>query len=86
MKMPKTKFTNCGLQEVDFSEAVLTASQFEKCDLSGAIFDSTNLEAADLRTSFNYSINPQTNKIRKARFSLEGVVGLLYTFDIVIER
>ena len=85
MKIPKTKFINCGLEEVDFVETDLNTCLFDKCNFSGAIFDHTNLEGADLRTSFNYSINPQSNKIKKAKFSLQGVTGLLDKFDIEIE-
>ena len=86
MKLARIRFINCDLQEVDFTEADLNNSVFSNCDLSGAIFDNTNLEKADLRTSFNYSINPQSNKIKRAKFSLEGVVGLLDKFDIEIEN
>jgi len=69
MKLPKTKFRNCGLQEVDFAEADLSNALFERCDLQGAIFDHTILEKTDFRTSFNYSIDPEINKMKKARFS-----------------
>jgi fluoroquinolone resistance protein len=44
------------------------------------------LEKADLRTAYNYSIDPSINKIKKAKFSLPGVVGLLSKYDIEIER
>jgi hypothetical protein len=43
------------------------------------------LEKADLRTSYNYSIDPETNKIRKARFALLGIRGLLEKYDIPID-
>ncbi|MCW8795447.1 MAG: hypothetical protein OQK67_00080 [Chlorobium sp.] len=37
-------------------------------------------------SAYNYSINPETNRIRKARFSLSGLAGLLDVYDIEIER
>jgi len=37
-----------------------------------------------LRTAFNYSLNPELNKIKKAKFSLPAVVGLLDKYDIEI--
>jgi hypothetical protein len=43
------------------------------------------LEKADFRTAFNYSINPETNRIKKAKFSKEGLNGLLDKYDIEIE-
>jgi fluoroquinolone resistance protein len=84
-KLPKTTFRNCGLEEVDFAEADLNHSIFDKCNLQGALFENTNLEHADLRTSEYYTINPESNKIRKAKFSLAGVAGLLGKYDIIIE-
>ena len=84
LKIPRTIFKNCGLQEVDFVEADLSNSAFESCDLTGAIFESTNLEKADLRSSVHYSINPEINKIKKAKFSLPAVIGLLDKYQIEI--
>lgn len=85
LKLKKTIFRNCSLQEVDFAEADLNSAVFENCDLKGAIFESTLLEKADFRTSYNYSINPELNRVKKAQFSLPGVVGLLDKYDIVIK-
>lgn len=73
------------LEEVDFSEAELTGSQFTECDFRGAMFDQTNLEKADFRSSINYSIDPEANRIRKSKFSREGAMGLLAKYDILIE-
>jgi uncharacterized protein YjbI with pentapeptide repeats len=85
LNLKKTSFTQCGMNEVDFSEASLTEALFSACDLNGATFDQTHLEKADLRTSFNYIIDPDKNYIKKAKFSREGVVGLLGKYDIEIE-
>jgi uncharacterized protein YjbI with pentapeptide repeats len=84
-KLTKTNFTNCILHEVDFTSADLTQAVFTHCDLSGAIFDNTILEKADLRTAYNYDINPAHNRIKKARFSAAGISGLLHQYDIEIE-
>ncbi|UPQ74796.1 pentapeptide repeat-containing protein [Chryseobacterium nepalense] len=72
--------------EVDFSDADLSLAIFNNCDLSGAVFDNTNLEKADFRTSVNYSIDPSQNKLKKARFSLSQVHGLLLQFNIEIDK
>jgi fluoroquinolone resistance protein len=52
--------------------------------LAGATFDNTNLEKADFTTAFNYLIDPDTNRIKKAKFALPGVLALLNKHDIVI--
>ncbi len=68
-----------------FLEANLTSAMFVRCDLSKTIFERSNLEKADFTSSRNYSINPETNKLKKTKFSLPDVVGLLDNLDIIIE-
>ena len=86
MSIKKTIFKNSQLQETDFTEADLTSALFENCNMSQATFDQTNLEKADFRTSYNYSIDPENNRLKKAKFSMESVTGLLDKYDIEIER
>jgi uncharacterized protein YjbI with pentapeptide repeats len=81
----ETVFKKCLLLETDFAASDLTACVFELCDLSGALFDNTILEKADLRTSFHFSINPASNRIKKAKFSLSGLAGLLENYDLEID-
>ncbi len=80
-----TLFKDCSLQETDFTEADLSNANLNNCNLKGAIFENTVLEKADLRTSYHYSIDPDINKITKAKFSLQGLRGLLDKYDIIIE-
>jgi fluoroquinolone resistance protein len=84
-RLKKASFIQCSLQEVDFTDADLSGASLAGCDLSQAVFDNTILEGTDLRGSMNYTIDPQRNRIRKAKFSANGVAGLLNGFGIVIE-
>jgi len=84
LKLKKTRFKNCNLQETDFTEADLSSSVFDNCDMQRAIFHKTILEKADFRSSFNYSIDPEQNRITKARFNRMWVVGLLDKYRIEI--
>ncbi len=84
VKMKSTLFSNSKLMEVDFTEAVLSRSNFDNCDLQGAKFEQANLEKVDFRTSVNYSIDPQLNMLKRAKFSLTGIQGLLDKYDIEI--
>lgn len=84
-KIGKVVFKNCQLHEVDFAEADLTKAVFDGCDLMLAVFDRTILEKADLRTARHYSIDPENNRLKKARFSIFGVSGLLDKYEIDIE-
>ncbi len=85
-KLKKTVFRNTSLQEVDFAAAELADAVFDNCDLAFATFDNTNLERADFRTAVNYSIDPELNRVKKAKFSLPGIAGLLSKYDIDIEH
>lgn len=85
MKLKKIQFKNSSLHETDFTEADLTSAVFDNCDLKGAMFENTILEKADLRTAYNYSIDPELNKIKKARFSMPAVTRLLDKYDILID-
>ncbi|TRX56203.1 pentapeptide repeat-containing protein [Fulvivirga sp. M361] len=83
--MKNAYFKNCSLKEVDFSEANLTNARFLNCDLTGTSFDRTQLGKADFRTSYNFTLDPETNVIKGARFSREGIIGLLSKYNIHIE-
>jgi len=85
LKIKGRQFQNCSLNDTDFARADLTGTKFYNCDMRGAIFESTILEKSDLSTSFNFLIDPENNRLKKARFSLQGIPGLLGKYDIVIE-
>ena len=84
-KLKKTRFKNCKLREADFTEADLSNSTFDNCDLQRTVFSKTNLEKADFYSSFSYSIDPENNRIKKAKFSRSGILGLLDKYDIQID-
>ncbi|KAF1079090.1 MAG: hypothetical protein GQF41_4605 [Candidatus Rifleibacterium amylolyticum] len=85
MCLKGTKFKDSSLQEADFARSDLAGAEFANCDLLRAVFVNTNLEKADFRTSYNYAFDPGQNRIKKAKFSLPGVLGLLSCYDIVID-
>jgi uncharacterized protein YjbI with pentapeptide repeats len=83
--LKNTLFSGCRLHEADFSGADLSGANLEDCDLSGAVFEATNLEKADLRTAHHFVIDPQRNRVKGARFSMNGLPGLLSGHRLVIE-
>ena len=85
LDLKNTLFSDCSLQETDFSECNLSGASFKECNLLDTVFDRTNIEKADFRSAFNYRIDPNNNKIKKARFSVAGLGGLLTTYQIDIE-
>jgi uncharacterized protein YjbI with pentapeptide repeats len=85
LELKGMSFKDCNLQEVDFTEANLSKATFDNCDLMKAVFDETNIESADFYSAYNYNINPENNQLKKAKFSKEGVLGLLEKYQILIK-
>lgn len=84
-KNRKANFINCSLKGTDFSETDLTSSIFEKCDLSAAVFMRSTLSSVNFVSSFNFTIDPEKNLLRKAKFSADGLIGLLENYGIIVE-
>ncbi|WP_367754330.1 pentapeptide repeat-containing protein [Flavobacterium sp. WC2421] len=84
-KMPKTKFNSCSLQEVTFVGTNLTQAIFDDSNLEGAIFNNTQLAGADFSKASNFKIDPEFNPMKKAKFSTQGIIGLLDKYDIKIQ-
>lgn len=82
--LKNSKFVKCNLTGVDFTEANLQGVVLEECDLKNAVFQNSNLEKTDFRTSFNFIIHPEHNKMKKAKFAMNGVQGLLSSYGIEI--
>lgn len=85
MKLGRTSFISCQLQGVDFGGAELKGVSLKSCDFLNAIFENTNLEKADFSKSIHYSIDPEMNKVKGAKFSLPEVVGLLHKYNLQID-
>lgn len=79
-----TKFSNCRLTEVDFTEAGLEGVSFEGCQLTGSVFQMSNLEKANFTGAQGFIIDPSNNRMKGAKFSQEGLAGLLIPFGIEI--
>lgn len=85
LKIKGTSFTNCSLIAVDFMATDLTEVIFENCDLYRSEFAKAVANKANFKTSYNYTIDPKVTKLKKAVFALEGLKGLLYKHEIVVQ-
>lgn len=79
-------FKSSVAREADFAEANLSDVNCRGTDFAGARFSTTNLSKADFRGATNYSIRPDSNKLKKAKFSLPEATLLLYGLDIELEE
>jgi uncharacterized protein YjbI with pentapeptide repeats len=73
-------FTNCTLNLSSFYKRNMKKTTFTNC-----IIHEVDFTEVDLSTSYNYIIDPEKNKIKKAKFALNGLLGLLSKYDIVVE-
>jgi len=85
LKLKGMIFKDSSMQDVEFAEADLTNVSFLNCDLHRANFEHTILEGADLRSAYNFSIDPEVNKIKKARFAQDNLSGLLHKYNLRID-
>ena len=84
VKLVKASFSTCRLQHVEFENAQLKEVNFTESDLLGAHFLQTNLEKANFVGATNYQLDPDQNIIKGAKFSMDGLPGLLQKFKIKI--
>lgn len=85
MKIPKISIVDSSLLDCAFMECELAGSVFRNVDFQDTTFQDCDLSKADFREARNYKINTTSNRVRKARFSLPEVVGLLDNLDVIIE-
>lgn len=84
-KMAKTTFINSSLKSAEFTNTNLHKALFDNTDLQNAVFDQANLQGANLVSAYNYTIDPERNNIKKAKFSVHGLAGLLARHNISVE-
>lgn len=85
LKLPRTVFTGCSIVASDFMASDLTEAVFDACNLHKTVFIDTIANKTDFFTSFNYEIDPERNKLKKAIFSKEGLRGLLTRHGLVVK-
>ena len=86
LDLRKCAIVDCAAREADFSETNLSEANLRGTDFSGARFSNTKLEKADLRNAVNYAIDPNENRIKKAKFSLPEAMSLLQGLGIEVEE
>ncbi len=84
MELKKQKFADCKLIGVDFSGSKLPQALFDGCDMENAIFFNTDLTSANFSRATNMSLDPNQNTIHKAKFTIDGLPGLLTKYKLEI--
>ena len=76
----KCRLVDCDLTGCDFREADFSDTRFERVAIRQC-----NFEKADFRTSQGYAIDPGSNQVRKAKFSLPEAQSFLSFLGIDLE-
>lgn len=82
--LKKTKLIGCSLKGASFINCDLAGAVFKDCNLELGIFVNNTLTQVDFSTSYNLTIDPEQNKLKKTKFSLHSLPGLLTKYDLVI--
>lgn len=83
--LKKTRFSGCIVRNSDFMECDIREATFISTSLEGTVFQKCNLEKADLTGARDYSIDPASNRLARARFSLPEAQSFLGFLGIEIE-
>lgn len=83
--LKKTRFVDCSLKEARFMHCDLSGALFRNCNLELTLFAGNTLTQVDFSTSYNLTLDPDGNKLKKTKFSLHSLPGLLTKYDIVVD-
>ncbi|MBN2830324.1 MAG: pentapeptide repeat-containing protein [Candidatus Cloacimonetes bacterium] len=82
LDLSKTVFSGCNIFETDFIGTNLTGSNFSYSEFQNVTFHNTILINADFTNAHEYQINPLSNQIKNAKFSLPDAVSLLSNMGV----
>jgi len=84
LDMNESEFIDCTIYQSDFYQSKLKKSNFSDSDLKDTIFENTDLTETDFCNAKNYSINPMTNKVKNAEFTMPDAICLLDALEVKI--
>jgi fluoroquinolone resistance protein len=86
LKMKRASFLDCRIDECDFEDAFLVEAKFDDSVFRETLFHGCDLERASFLEASGYAIDPRTNKVRKAVFSVPDVLSLVECLGVVIKN
>ncbi|MCP4913200.1 MAG: pentapeptide repeat-containing protein [Oligoflexia bacterium] len=85
LDISNTKFNNCRLRDVDFSDCIIENGEFVESDLTEANFNGANVKNSDFRKAKNYFIDPHFTQLGKSKFNLPEALTFFKALGIEIE-
>ena len=84
LDLSESELIDCIIHQSDFFQTNLSKSNFSGSDLQDTLFEDTELTEADFTNAKNYSINPLTNKVKNAQFTMPDAIHLLDALEVNI--
>ncbi|APW66022.1 hypothetical protein LPB137_09230 [Poseidonibacter parvus] len=85
LDLRKMKFIDSLISDTGFEECNLESAVFHNCSLDQSVFISNNMKKANFETSRNYLIDPKSNDLQKAQFSLPEALSFLSLLPIKLK-
>lgn len=82
--LKKTQFVDCSLKEARFINCDLTGAAFRHANLEQAHFEDNILNQVDFLTAYNITLDPEKNTLKKAKFPLDELPGLLSKYELIV--
>ncbi len=83
--LKRVPFYNCQIRNSDFTGCNLSEASFDGSRFQETIFSDCQMDKADFTAATGYSIDPYSNKIKGAKFSLPDAQSFLPFLGIIIE-
>jgi len=84
LHMKRSSIVDSSVGECYFQNTFLVEANFSGSRFDGTLFHACDLQRANFLLASGYAIDPTTNKVRKAKFSLPDAVNLLSGFGVDI--
>jgi fluoroquinolone resistance protein len=85
LTLRKMSVRQCEIIDSDFINVDLTGADFSDSSFTGSEFNNANLTRASFIDARGYAINPLSNKIKKAQFSMPEAISLVEYLGVVIK-
>jgi fluoroquinolone resistance protein len=85
LRLRATKFLRCVARESNFIETDLSDTDFGETDLSDSVIRGCTLAKANLSKATGVLFDPQHNKVKGARISLEAAIAIVSLSGMVVE-
>ncbi|HIW97615.1 MAG TPA: pentapeptide repeat-containing protein [Candidatus Tidjanibacter gallistercoris] len=86
LEAPRSMFRHCRMRGTVFDRCMMKETLFEMCDMHEASFSDCDLTGTDFLTSDGFTLDPETNRLRGARFAVASLPGLLAKYRIKTEE